>query len=180
MNNASGKLVIVGILVVAFAAAGMSWWFRYSATHRAAEYWGPKAARLIRDAPAVQFWPHEPPADLETVRMALISTGNIVDPAAVRDITNARGLIHLRNALLDDRSYRWPAVDPPEGANWKWVVSFRNDPANEGAMVILSDDCKLLVDFDRPRQVLSCESIAVGLSEMIADFVAEPPAASAR
>ena len=46
----SGKLVIIGIVGVALAGAGAGWWFRYNATHRAAEFWGPQAVRLIRDA----------------------------------------------------------------------------------------------------------------------------------
>ena len=44
-SGISGKLLIIGILTVAFLAAGTSWWFRYSATHRAATFWGPAAAR---------------------------------------------------------------------------------------------------------------------------------------
>jgi len=180
VKNASGKLVIVGILLVAFTAAGTSWWFRYNATHRTAEYWGPKATRLIRDAPVVQFWQHEPPADLEMVRMALISTDAVVDPTTIRDVASAPGLIHLRNALLDDRSYHWPIAAPSNGSRWKWVISFRDDRAREGVIVILSDDCKLLVDFNRPDQVLSCEPIASGLAEMIAEFMAESPAAPVR
>ena len=52
MRN-SGKLLIVAIFLVAFAAAGASWWFRYSATHRTVEFWGPQAAVLLRDAPHV-------------------------------------------------------------------------------------------------------------------------------
>ena len=41
----SGKLLIIGILTVAFVAAGTSWWFRYSATHRVAAFWGPARCR---------------------------------------------------------------------------------------------------------------------------------------
>src|SRR4051812_21733385 len=52
-STASGKLLIVGILAVSIAAAAMSWWFRYNATHRAATFWGPGLAVLIRDAPQV-------------------------------------------------------------------------------------------------------------------------------
>jgi hypothetical protein len=52
----SGKLVIIGILAVAVASAAASWWFRYAATHRAAQYWGPETARLIRDAPTVELY----------------------------------------------------------------------------------------------------------------------------
>ena len=41
-DNVSGKLVIIGIRGGRPAGGGASWWFRYNATHRAAEFWGPK------------------------------------------------------------------------------------------------------------------------------------------
>jgi hypothetical protein len=176
LKNVSGKLVIITIVAVALAAAGTSWWFRYSATHRAAEFWGPKEARLIRDAPVVQFWVHEPPGNLKTVVEALISTDAVVDPATVRDIDKARGLVHLRNALLDDRSFNWPPTPPKPGVRWGWVLSFRNDAENEGTVILLSSDCKQIASLDRPDLVLSSEPIAVGLSEMIAEFLTMPTA----
>ena len=156
------------------AAAGTSWWFRYSATHRAAEFWGPQEARLIRDAPVVEFWVHEPPGDLETTVAAL--TGTVVDPEKVRDITAARGLVHLRNALLDNRSFNWPPIPPKADVRWGWVLSFRNGSANERTLLVLSADCKQIASIDRPGLVLSSEPIAAGLSEMITEFLTMPPA----
>jgi hypothetical protein len=176
VSNPSGKLVIITIVAVALVAAGTSWWFRYSATHRAAEFWGPKEARLIRDAPVVQFWVHEPPADLKSTVDALKSTDAIVAPATVRDITDARGLVHLRNALLDDRSFNWPPIPPKPGVRWGWVLRFQNDATTEDAIILLSSDCKQIVTVDRPNVVLLSQPIAAGLSEMIAEFLTMPTA----
>src|SRR3989304_2712639 len=71
---------------------GSSWWFRYSATHRAAQFWGPQAAELIRDAPHV------------TLRSAAAAADgqDAADAAVPRDVSHAKGLTHLRNALLED------------------------------------------------------------------------------
>src|SRR4051794_4880249 len=55
VSTISGKLLIIGILVLALVAAAASWWFRHNATHRAAKFWGPEAAILIRDAPNVEL-----------------------------------------------------------------------------------------------------------------------------
>ena len=55
----SGKLIILGILAVALLAAGISWVFRYNATHHAAGFWGSKAARLIRAISRDKDWHDE-------------------------------------------------------------------------------------------------------------------------
>jgi hypothetical protein len=174
LKNTSGKLVIGAILLVALAAAGTSWWFRYSATHRAAEFWGPRKARLIRDAPVVDFWVHEPPGDLKSTVDALVSTDGVIDPTTVREITAARGLVHLRNALLDNRSFNWPPGPPKPGVRWGWVLRFRNVEAKESTVVLLSSDCKQITSIGRSDAVLSSEPIAAGLSEMIAEFLTMP------
>src|SRR4051812_15803668 len=87
---ASGKLLIVGILTVAIAAAAASWWFRYSATHRAAQFWGPETARLIRDASVVEIWRPSNP-------IISTSAAPLVESSDLHDVSSARGLVHLRN-----------------------------------------------------------------------------------
>jgi len=175
VSNASGKLVIIGILTVALAAAGVSWWFRFNVTHRAAEFWGPKTARLIRDAPVVRFWLQSPPTQLPALIESQTSTDTDTHSAAIRDITNAHGFIHLRNALLDDRSFQWPPKPPASDATWKWIVSFHSDGAQEQAILVLTSDCKFVADFHRPGEVLSCEPIAKGLEEVFTEFSSLPP-----
>src|SRR5438270_10988443 len=91
----SGKLVIIGVVTVSLIGAVASWLFRYNATHRAAKFWGPEAAVLIRDAPHV------------TVKRRPL-TGNFF--ANEVDVSHARGLVHLRNALLEDQDFDWYTV----------------------------------------------------------------------
>ena len=52
-NEKSGKRLILGVVAACLVAAIASWWFRYAATHRAAQFWGSQAVALIRDAPHV-------------------------------------------------------------------------------------------------------------------------------
>ncbi len=169
----SGKLVIICILAVALAAAGASWWFRYNATHRAAEFWGGEDARQIRDAPTVALWRLNPPPD-STFLDESSGTYTLVHPDDKHDISTARGLIHLRNALLDDRSYHWPPQPPAPGTRWKWSMVFRNNAAQDDTMLIFSADCKSVATFNRPNEVLSCEPIAAGLSEVFTEFETRP------
>src|SRR5262245_54361840 len=101
----SGKLVILGIFALAVALAGASWWFRYTATHRAAEFWGPEAARMIRDAAIVKL------CSLKMVRPEQPHYSALQPQLTdCRNISALPGITHLRNALLEDRSFRWPPL----------------------------------------------------------------------
>ena len=180
----SGKLVIIGILAVAVASAAASWWFRYAATHRAAQFWGPETARLIRDAPTVELYQSKPPATFTP----LSRIDDFLERADARDVSNAPGLTHLRNALLEDRSYRWPPRPMQPVQRWPWLLSFRNERQNEAAVLVFSPDWQYVGRLGR-KEVVSCQPIADGLAEMLgelapageANAIAPPaPAANSR
>jgi hypothetical protein len=170
----SGKLVIISILSVALLAAGTSWWFRYSSTHRAAEFWGPQVAQLIRDAPLVEFRQLSPP--LEST-LPTRESGQLVQHISgpeMINITAARGLVHLRNALVEDRSFAWPTVEPNSDDQWQWVLTFRDDSSRAGATILLSPEGDRVLSLEHPQRVASTEPIAKGLREMFAEFSAMP------
>ena len=156
----SGKLLITGILAVAFVAAGTSWWFRYSATHRAATFWGPAAA-VVRDARMVELWlpanPHE------NIRSASLAVNN----SDLHDISSAHGLVHLRNALLEDHSFNWPPAKITPDVEWTQGLRFLD--GSTGVLVMFSSDFKF-VRMANGEEMLSCEPIATGLREMFAEF----------
>jgi hypothetical protein len=161
-SGTSGKLLIVIVLAVGLAAAAASWWFRYAATHRAAQYWGPEAARLIRDAPHVTLRTFDPAVDGER--------GN--PDALPRNISDARGLTHLRAALLEDRSYDWSALGPP-ASDWTSALVFEEGDGAEPRLVILfSPDfgCAANGSADAPtRRTISCRPIAAGLQQFFTE-----------
>jgi hypothetical protein len=159
--NVSGKLVIISILTLALAAAGISWWFRYTTTHRAVRFWGPGTARLIRDAPIVEF--------CEYGREANDDYQKLVNR---RDISNSPGLIHLRNALLEDRSFKWPAEYGRPGS-WGWALVFR-DPSGNAATLNFTSDWRY-VDSTEGEYIVACEPISSGLEK----FVDELPRSAA-
>src|SRR5690348_9790168 len=118
-SGLSGKLLIIGILAIAFVAAGTSWWFRYSATHGAATFWGPSAT-LIRDARVVELW--KPVNFHPELRDPTLFT----DDSEWHDISAAHGLVHLRNALLEDHSFKWPPIKIPTNTDWRqWTLGLR-------------------------------------------------------
>jgi hypothetical protein len=155
VKNASGKLVILAIIAVAIAAAGTSWWFRYNATHRAAAFWGPETAALIRDASVVEvYYVNDDP---NTVSL-------------VRDISKTPGITHLRNALLEDRSYRWPAQKLARSPRWRWALAF-NDAGQSGQVVLmLTDDFDQVVCMTDKQTVLNSAPIAAGLRKIFDEF----------
>jgi hypothetical protein len=155
----SGKLVIIGIVGVALAGAGAGWWFRYNATHRAAEFWGPQAVRLIRDAPQVTLQHHKS------------------KPSEI-DISNAHGITHLRTALLENRSYDWPRPEISLRSHVsmpRWALIFSDPSTNESIAIQFSDDCGLaeLVSDKARGWALSCSPIKAGLSQVFREYSAD-------
>jgi hypothetical protein len=156
MKFISGKLVIIVILTLAFSAAGASWWFRYAATHRAAEFWGPIAAQRIRDSRSVQLY-------------YVIDDTDLLTP--IRNISNARGLTHLRHALLEDRSFVWPAHSLPRQPHWHWAIGFGDQKASGMNVVMFTEDCKqAAMGGPESGRVVSCEPIAKGLTTIFAEL----------
>jgi hypothetical protein len=144
-----GKFVVIGIIGLILVIAGGAWLYRYNLTHRAVRFWGPEATSLIRDASTVTLFEHPiaTPRTLESQGILNSGASAAETAAAVQkhfsesaiDVSNARGLVHLRNALLEDANYIWPAgsdvtSNPAEVINY-WWLSF-HDP-NTGKTVTL-------------------------------------------
>jgi hypothetical protein len=165
----SGKLVIIGVLAVALSGAAASWCYRYYSTHRAAEFWGPETARLIRDAPRVLFCENNAP--IASKLPAKADLGSDLAPEHRKDISRARGLTHLRNALLEDRGFDWSRPAPTPLPSWKWVLIFSDE--NVGGAILFSSDCKYAAAVDNTEKIVSCEPISEGLIEMFDEFRAE-------
>jgi hypothetical protein len=171
----SGTLIIVGILTLAVAAAGTSWWFRYTSTHRAAKFWGPKVSKLIRDAPEIRF---------------TFTIGAVIDEPETTDlferngnpgnkvtVSKAKGMAHLRNALLEDPNFVWNEPTPKEIPPASWKLTFRDPATNEEAAIGFTKDCGYcgLVEANGPPRIISCAPIRSGLWEMFTEFTAVPP-----
>jgi hypothetical protein len=169
--SASGKWVILGILAVGFTAAGASWWFRYNATHHAATFWG-RNAWLIRDADHVQLLELRPgEKNAPPKNGAITVNGNPVIVVAQQDISQAHGLAHLRNALLEDQSFNWPAKAITTELPWRWALQFELD--KERTIIFLTDDfLHATGDTDNGAipMVVSCEPITKGVRTVIEEW----------
>lgn len=162
----SGSLLIVAIFLLAILLSVFSWWFRYQATHQAAAYWGNRAVRLIRDAPQV-----------EAVLLANSEQG---EPTEIqrKDVSQAPGMTHLRNALIEDRSYEWVKIDskeqPEESA--RFALEFTDPEQDNFLRLCFTEDCRWV--WARPAepdngQQLSCKPISAGLLKVFGEFFPE-------
>ena len=175
----SGKLLIIGILTVAFVAAGGSWLFRYSSTHQAAKFWGAETARLIRDAPTVTFATFSEPVNNQAAKFDSATGHNFVDASQVkRDVTEAHGLVHLRNALLESHNFTWPSQPTSPTMHWKQALVFTDSATGHSVCVLFSPESKLVASTET-NSTLSFEPISSGVDQMFGEFEALPAIESA-
>lgn len=166
----SGKWLILALVAIAFASGGFSWWFRWSATHRAANFWGPEAATTIRDAQTVTATKR---ADHHSQ-----SAESGSQPGTTKfDASQAPGLVHLKQALLEDRSFVWDQLPPAEPFAVRWSIDFAPLPGRSGSPVQVQFDdagthCGYAID-GRHSPVLKCSpKFTSGLLELLADWFA--------
>jgi len=167
----TGTLAMLLIVAVAVAAASFSWWFRARATSRALALWGAKRVELIQTGQRVSLARFGRADQPSGVPLQDVDWQNI----AWRDISHARGLIHLRQALVEDRSFAWeksgPAPNDDETILWRYALRFGDGQSQ--MTVVLSDTCDwLLIPADGRR--VSTEPIATGLTTFFAEQFDEP------
>lgn len=174
----SGKWLILAILVIALASGGFSWWFRWSATHRAADFWGPEAAKIIRDAKNVTA------ARLTGDHPMTIGPKENAIVAQV-DASKAKGLLHFKQALLEDRSYNWQFARPAsENFEATYRVLFGHPSHsslpddlktnfNSFVVVMFNEDCtRCCFEFHHERSsIADCSPISQGLLKIFSDWL---------
>jgi hypothetical protein len=181
--HTSGKLVIVGILTVALASAAASWWFRYAATHKAVRFWGSDITELIRDARHVLLLRNPPP---EISHLAESNPARAHFYESVVKVSDAPGLLHLRNALLEDQSFHWPTSSesfpepPPDAGRWQdsgyWQLVFFDSQMNKNSVLIrFSKDCRQAMMLQpsfmaNVAVTVSTEPIAAGLQKVFTEM----------
>lgn len=116
-----GKLVIVFIFGLSVVMGGYAWWHHYTQGRRCLDLWGAEAGELIRYAPRVEVLKldNADTTDAETIQIQ----GESHAIAARQDITNTPGLVHARQALIEDASFLWKA-DLEGPSNWQYELRF--------------------------------------------------------
>jgi hypothetical protein len=166
----SGKLVIITVVVLAVLGAGFSWWYRYSSTRRSARFWGGQNARLIRDAAHVHLVTVGPmgPEHVHEPNAAFADHYHVLDGLVKVDhrhkVSQAPGLVHLRNELLMDRSFESHNEVLGADDDWKYGLEFRDLETNPPLVIFFSADCRRLLRYP--------PSSGTGIATLAPDFAA--------
>jgi hypothetical protein len=160
----SGKLVLLGMLLIGVGLAGFAVWHRYANTRQALAFWGPQAAELISTADGAELLVLEPQGESSgTDEPAIEHAGRPFTIRRQYDLSKVRGLAHLRAALVEDSSFDWSgaqACDP------RWTHGLRFFENGHETVVLLDLECGRATSAESDEGV-SIEPIAAGLKEFI-------------
>jgi hypothetical protein len=149
----SGKWLTLILLGVGLAAAGLAVWVRYQQGRQAQQFWGTSRALLIRDAAAVRWLrlARESAGDASSERPGVSIRGRTWLVTDSRDVTEAPGLLHVRQALLDDQSFDFSTrpADCPHAE----LVALRFEHGGEPLVVVLDVGCAALSTSQHPQAV---------------------------
>ena len=177
-----GKICVLAILVVALTLSGLAWMWNRFAGMQSLKFWGPDGALIIRDGEQVELFEVIPPGPEES---ALFSNVTFPSPSGIRftreltnprDVSGAPGMIHAKNSLLQDHSFRWASGDQqhalrPEATRCTHAVRFTKD--GEGAVTILFDFRENRLYFvEGQKSVLLAPKTVSGWKTYIRRFVA--------
>jgi hypothetical protein len=135
-----GKMVIVGIVLVALAAASFSAWYHYQGQQRAQQFWGTTSAVLIAGAPEVELMrlgeahetnpdesDSEPSADAESAPRALEFGDLAWKIDEMKDAAAAKGINNVRRALVQDTTFDWRRPADESEPHWQYAIGFTDN-----------------------------------------------------
>ena len=144
----AGKFIVLGTFALGFLMAGGAWWYHYTESRRAAEFWGADAVALLVGS-----------SDVTLLELGEPSTEGVVGRAAKQkfDLTEKKGLVHLRHSLTYDADFAWdqrrrePLAD---GADWTFAMRF-NKGQRELVVLFTRDFARIgrVVDADGAAEV---------------------------
>lgn len=174
----SGKLIVLTLVALGLGTTLFSLWFTYRSTYRTLRMWGPETARLIQAAQQVTVLRLEPDiGDVAVDGPRLQVGGETLPIAQQRDFSQVRGLIHLRQALLQDANFRWDA--PLDECQPMWGYALRFEQQGRTATLAFSLDCGRVALADSDTAVALSPAVTEGLADFFAESFpkqAEPPA----
>ena len=116
-----GSLIVVGILTLAAGLAAFAVWFQWTQTRRCLDFFGPAIATAIQTAPRVEAW-----------RLSAAGKEGRVVATARTDVSQARGLVHLRHGLVEDSNYAWSSLPAGRRPTGSWDVALAFYPVTSG------------------------------------------------
>ncbi len=171
-RTVSGKWIILSFLSVALAMATSAWAYYYFQQRRPMELWGADTARLIVQAPKVEGWRLSVAMEnaAETDAQTISVGSQRLTIVERRELTNARGLLHFRKGLLNDRCFDWNADVSATTDDWRYALSFSDGDAQ--ATLLFAPTSQRLRSLESGAEV-SIAPIAAGLEAFLAEHFPE-------
>lgn len=141
-----------------------SWWYRYEAAHRASQFWGPVASRLIAQGEGFEALTLQPESDES---LAAQVAAALAEPT---NLDHARGQAHLRHALMSDSNYFWDQPLESSEIEWKWVLRFYE--GDQQVLALLTEDLKAIGKVDAAGERVAAFPCEPMTSSVEAYFVA--------
>lgn len=135
----SGKLAISVALTVSLLGVGFAWQYYRVLQRRSLEYWSPAKADIIMHAERVEALRLEPaPGDQGLPDEQVLRAGDSVFRIAeIRPATQARGLVHVRHALINGATFT-DFFDARDVIDWQYALRFHG----EGQAVTVLFECR--------------------------------------
>ncbi len=145
-----GKWVILTIVAVAFLAAGTAWWNQFRRGQQTLAYWGTDSALRIRLASECELvrLPADGPREISATTFP-----SLAQSGQQRALTGAPGLIHARQALVQDSTYNWSQTAPPANVRWQYALIFRDPEKNQATRLLFDLEQGWVLDLDQQKAV---------------------------
>lgn len=169
IREVSGKLIIMTVVILAIAAAGLAWGVRFSRTKQVLAFWGGETAALIRDRDSkfeiclIGPEPENPSDPQERLQLG----GHSYYILRTINITEADGASHARDSLLIDDSFRWEEeVDDTSQPDWHHLLRFTESEGPSATVAIDLASGRLLY-VEEGREVLLSPTMLKGWQQFI-------------
>ena len=117
-----GKLVILFIFGLSAVMGGYAWWHHFNQGRKCLELWGGEAGELVRYAPVVEAISFGDPGEEPDTSLQI--AGKRISIEQQRDVTGTPGLVHARQALIEDASFLWNETVEQEPVEWTYALRF--------------------------------------------------------
>lgn len=87
-----------------------------------------------------------------------------------RSLIRAPGLVHARQALVQDTTYDWSQTQPPEDVRWHYALIFRDPTKNQATHLLFDLDHGWVQDADQGKSVAAahCDGLRHYFDEQMA------------
>jgi hypothetical protein len=124
-TSMGGKIVVIGIFVVALLAASSGLLYKYFASQQPLEMWGAEGVQVIQKAQQVELVTLST-ADQNIEGPTLQFGEQSIRVVSSKDISKAPGLIHHRHFLTERVSYESKPAEAQEMRHWTHAVKFQD------------------------------------------------------